>query len=298
MASAADCISQLVTAARAMGRELSDEETQAIFERVHAAGGDAGAAARQLVREAEQHHDAITKAIVLADMAAPGLRTAAAKQKPSELLRDIMDLGGISKREMSDIPGESTSRAQKGIPPRLFRDAEEGGRELDDLAISLRERGWNIPEGDDINALTDLIQGEFEGKRAERMGEEGKGAEAEAKTTEDVARKYADLEMAAAEKYDFNPRDSAYQAEIKALTVARDLELARVMGENGDRTGAAARRFVAENGDLVIKVAEPDGNVKEISLQQFVDDAQAEADRLRRQKDVSEIAADCYAGMQ
>lgn len=294
----ADCISQVIKAAKAMGRDLADDEVQAIFERLEHFKGDPARASAQLVTDAQAHADSVAQAIVDAAQG-QGLKLSAAKTPRSELLADIAALGGISDREMSDIIGENKQRATKGMPPRLFKSRDEGGRELDDLAISLRERGWDLPEDNDIDALTNLIQGELSGKRAQRMGEEGKteGEQTE-QSAESISRKYNDLEEAAAEKHGFDPGNPTYKAEIRALRTAKDLEIAQVLADNGDRTGSAARRYVAENQDTTIEVTDEQGNVNKMTLQEYVDRAQAEADALRAQKDVYDIAAECWAGMQ
>lgn len=93
-------------------------------------------------------------------------------------------------------------------------------------------------------------------------------------------------------------RSPAYQEEIKALRIARDLELADMLSKQGDRTGAEARRFVADNADLTIDAVDQTGNPIKKTVRQFLDDAQAEAEALRKDKELVELAADCVMGLE
>lgn len=78
----------------------------------------------------------------------------------------ILKMGGIQRSALRDVTGETrTGHGVKGIASNLFC---EDGRGLDDLAISLREVGYLIPDDSvdgGVQALKDMIRDETEGNR-------------------------------------------------------------------------------------------------------------------------------------
>lgn len=220
------------------------------------------------------------------------------KETKSGLLNDIKALGGISKEAMLDVTGEKRfGKGVKGIPWGLFKD---GGRGLDDLATSLRDRGWPIPEDDvdgGVQTLRDLVRSELEGERTLKAGEDPEAKPQDEADAEQIMRDAADQEEAIAEKYDY--RDTPeYRAEIDRVRTERDYRLAEVMDGNGDPVGAEARRTVAENPDMAMVVGENvNGEGETMTARQYLDQAEAEYEQALKDAEMYKVAGDCMIGV-
>lgn len=220
----------------------------------------------------------------------------AAKAKQSLLFADIAKLGGIDGAHMKDILGDR--RNVKGLPPGMFK---EGGLGIDDLAAQLRDEGWDIPDDVDggVQAVRDLISAEVGGARAIPLGTEGSAAAGQQseEALQAISDRFREMETKLAEQYDFDAENADYQAEVKRLRIRADLEMAQALSEQGNRVGAEARRFVAQNGDLPIQVGvDANGNPIVMTAREYLDRAMEDVAQVDQDLNLLAVAAECLLG--
>lgn len=229
-------------------------------------------------------------------------RTPLPRERPTErasLLDEIKKLGGIEQEHMLDITGEKRfGKGIKGVPWGLFK---RGGKGVDDLAISLRDMGWPIPDDavdGGVQALKDMIAGELQGRATAKLGDEGRseGEQKEMAATE-LFDQYAQLEQEIAERHNFR-NTAAYQAEIKNVQNQRDNELAALFAQEGDAIASEARRSLAENPDQPMVVGtKSDGTNETTTSRAFLDQAEADYRQALEDSRLFEEAANCMNGV-
>lgn len=237
-----------------------------------------------------------------AGLEAPARREA----QPSPLLRDIRALGGIDQSQMPDITGERRFGKVKGLPWGVFRPQGENTRDqiteghgLDEMARLLRDRGWNIPEENEVAALTQLIDDEIREARAVRLGEEAEIMTNAAilRNLDEVAAQFTEAETLAAERFGFNEADPRYRAEIERIRAQRDAAMTQAMREAENPLQAEAARIAREKPNMRIEVSrDEEGKPITVSLRQYLEDASAEAARAANDAKLFDIAAACLSG--
>ena len=84
------------------------------------------------------------------------------------LLGDIRRMGGIKLHQIQDITGEGRVGKGRSLPPNLFKNSGMG---IDDLATSLRAKGYDIPDDVDggVETLRDMVRRELDGDKVYPM---------------------------------------------------------------------------------------------------------------------------------
>lgn len=226
--------------------------------------------------------------------------------EPSRLMRDIRELGGIDQRYFEDVTGEKRFGKVKGLPWGVFRPAERGpggtamrGLGLDDMARQLRERGWDIPEENEVAALTQMLDSEIRGARGVRLGEE-----AEVMTSarmmldmDELNAQFTEAETAAAEQFGFNDRDPRYIEAIQRIRQDRDAAMAEIMKQSEDPIQAEAARTAHQKPNLKIRVGEDEqGRPVTVSARQYLEDASRATELANKDSELFRAAAACLGG--
>ena len=226
--------------------------------------------------------------------------------QPSQLLREIRALGGVDQAQLQDVTGERRFGKVKGLPWGVFRPQRKNaaggiieGHGLDEMARQLRERGWAIPEDNEVAALTELLDQEIRGARTVRMGEEEAVVTAGSamRNMDEVHAQFAQAETDAAEKFGYNDADPRYRAEIERIRTERDAAMAEVMGQIEDPLQAEAARVAREKPNLKIEVGrDEEGKAKTVTVREYLEDASRATEQADADAKLFEIAAACLTG--
>jgi len=225
---------------------------------------------------------------------------------PSALMREIRELGGIDQRELQEVTGEKRFGKVKGLPWGVFRPQKRtaGGRiaeglGLDDIASQLRAKGWDIPEDNEVAALTKMLDDEIRGGRSVRLGEESEVMTSAAllREMDELHGQFTEAETLTAEKFGFRQNDPGYIAEIQRIRQQRDAAMAEVMRTAENPLQAEAARLAQEKPNLKIRTGEDsEGKPVTTSLRQYLEDAGRAAEKAAEDAKLFDIAAACLEG--